>query len=110
MPNLSIHIKSKASGLLKIPCILVSYYSANERPTVLKLLRHRKVEEQFAAERYATQEEHDNESHPYRTGFLVYTDWDKLINDELKYVSDSEWINQLNKLKLKFPQFKSQYS
>lgn len=106
MPTLSIHIKTTGAGLIKEPCILISYY--NEDWGVLqRMLNHRNIEKQFVLKRFATNEEMSIESHPYRVGFLVYRNWDKLINDEMKYTDDKMYLSTLENLKNSYPQFNS---
>lgn len=69
-----------------------------------KMADRRRME--FLGKRISTLEELNNEgfSGP-RIGFSVYNDWDRFIQDELKYTADPDWISQLNQWKEQYPQF-----
>lgn len=105
MPTLSIHIKTEASGLVKQPCIMLSYHSSEDRYPVQKMLIHRRVEHQFVAERHASDEEMKECSHPHRVGFLLYNDWSQLIKDEKEFTDDAAYLSKLEELRKKYKQF-----
>ncbi len=105
MPTLSLHIKSQPSGLIKEPFILLSYSNSENRILVEKMLKHRKVEHIELATRACSQEEFEEQSHPYRVELIKYNDWDLLIQDEQNFTQDEEWLANLTQLKEKFNQF-----
>ena len=105
MHTLSIHIKTKASGLISEPCILLSYHNSENWSSLQRMLDHRGVEKQFLLKRNATDGEEKSENNPFRVGFLVYKSWQKLINDEMKFTDDKEYLNQLSELREKYREF-----
>ncbi len=105
MYTLSIHIKSKAAGLVKEPCILLSYHNNANWATLKRMLDHRGVEHQFILQRPASDEEVKCENDKYRVGFLIYKSWKKLVNDEKKFTNDQEYLNQFSELQKRFKQF-----
>ncbi len=70
----------------------------------MKMAERRRME--FLGKRVSTLDElkHEGFGGP-RIGFSSYNDWDKFIQDELKYTDDPKWISELNKWKALYPQF-----
>lgn len=107
MPTLSVYIKDKPTE--KNPSCIYVFYTENSTDWCIadKNLKHKGVWRNEVAQRKCTQEEYDVENAPgkYRLYYIKYDDWDKFINDELKYCKDEGWIERLNELKKQFPQF-----
>ena len=105
MPILTIHIKTTEGGLIKEPSILLDYSQQSDSGSMSRMLKHRRVDKQDLAYRVCTADEIKECSHPHRIGFLVYRNWDLLIEDERKFTDDADWFAELEELKTKFPQF-----
>ncbi len=106
MPRLSLHIKTTEGGIIKDPSILLSYIDKTEtRWLIEKMMKLRRVDMKYLAERSCEPEEIKVCSHPYRAGFLMYDNWDALISDERKWTEDQTWLEKLEALKVQFPQF-----
>lgn len=108
MTQFVIHVKTRAGGFqIRKPCIVCMYIDAGEHGLVARCLQNRAVQEQYLAQRPALPEEVLTEAHQYRVHFILYEDWELLINDERKFTSDEKWFEQLSTLKERFPQFKA---
>jgi len=107
MPTLFVNIKTVTGGFqISKPCIVLIYAKATDSPLVSKCLQNRKINLGRVIQREASTEEMEAESNRYRITFLMYHDWNKLINDEKKFTADPEWFKKLEDLKSKYPQFK----
>lgn len=107
MPRLAVHIKLSSSKKNRAGIILTYYQDADSLGTLQRSTKHRGIYPTFVAVRDCSEEEYKAEAHPWRYEFLRYNDWDILIEDEKKWTTDHQWLNQLEALKQKYP-FKKQ--
>lgn len=105
MPYVSIHIKTTSSGLIKNPCILVSYHKTENSGLLHRMLNHRQVELQFLLKRFCSEDEYKSEADKYRVGFFKYSRWKLLIEDEMKFTTDENYLSSLEQLRKKYKQF-----
>lgn len=106
MPTLYINIKTESGGFqITKPCIVLIYSKSEDSPLVSKCLHNRKINLGRVLKREASMEELQAESNQYRITFLMYHDWDALIEDEKKFTSEPSWFKKLQELKEKYPQF-----
>lgn len=107
MPTLTLHITLKSRKLTGGGPRIFIAYQADRDGSMARMLDHRGVDHQNLAHRSASQEEMDNESHPYRYELIPYTSWSRLITDERKYTVDPKWFAALDGLRKRFPQFEN---
>lgn len=109
MTRLYISIKTNPVPFIRIgPSIILNYVKPGDGYATVRSLAYRKVDHINVAYRNASDEEYTAETSPYRIEFIRYNDWEKLIQDEMKFNPSEEWISILKELKLKYPQFKQQ--
>lgn len=102
-----IHVKTKEGGFqIRKPCIVCTYIGEGESGLMARCLNSRKVQHEYMAKRIALPEEVETEGNSYRVQFIMYDNWEALIEDEKKFTTDEEWFKQLSTLQEQFPQFK----
>lgn len=108
MIRLYISIKTNTKPFLRIgPCIIITYVKSSDHYATTRSLNYRKVDHVMIASRLVTEDEYETEcTSKYRIEFSKYDDWDKLIQDELKFNPSEDWMATIDKLKKTYPQFK----
>jgi hypothetical protein len=105
MYNVTLHIKTKAGGLIPQPRILLAYDNGRNGGAYRRMLDHRRVDVQHVCSRPVDETEYHESAHPFRIGFVAYDNWDALLEDERKFDVPEAWTARLLQLKEQYPQF-----
>lgn len=108
--HVSLHIKPKGSKSKheNPAAIILAYQTGDDGGAFARMFKSRGIDGGSLGVRPCKQDEVDECAHPHRLTYLMYGDWDALINDEKKFEVSEDWIQTLEGLKGKYPQFVKQ--